>query len=59
MRAAFNNREVVRAARLLGEQRDWLNQTQFIRKIAADADSDTDHALARICRVASSGRTWA
>ena len=45
-RAAFNNREVVRAARLLGEQRDWLNQTQFIRKIAADADSDTDHALA-------------
>ena len=45
-RAAFANREVVRAARLLGEQRDWLNQTQFIRKIAADADSDTDHALA-------------
>lgn len=45
-RAAFANREVVRAARLLGEQRDWLNQTQFIRKIAADADSDADHALA-------------
>jgi soluble lytic murein transglycosylase len=45
-RAAFANREVVRAARLLGEQRDWLNQTQFIRKIAADADSDVDHALA-------------
>lgn len=46
VRAAFNGREVVRAARLLGEQRDWLGQTQFIRKIAADADSDTDHALA-------------
>jgi soluble lytic murein transglycosylase len=45
-RAAFANREVVRAARLLGEQRDWLTQTQFIRKIAADADTDTDHALA-------------
>jgi len=45
-RAAFANREVVRAARLLGEQRDWLTQTQFVRKIAADADSDTDHALA-------------
>jgi len=45
-RAAFANREVVRAARLLGEQRDWQTQTQFIRKIAADADSDTDHALA-------------
>lgn len=46
VRAAFANREVVRAARLEGEQRDWLAQTQFIRKIAADADSDTDHALA-------------
>ena len=46
VRSAFNNNEVVRAARLLGEQRDWLTQTQFIRKIAADADSDTDHALA-------------
>jgi soluble lytic murein transglycosylase len=45
-RAAFNDREVVRAARLLGQQRDWLTQTQFIRKIAADADSDADHALA-------------
>ena len=45
-RAAFANREVVRAARLEGEQRDWLAQTQFIRKIAADADSDVDHALA-------------
>jgi len=45
-RAAFANREVVRAARLLGEQRDWLTQTQFIRKIAVDCDSDTDHALA-------------
>jgi len=45
-RTAFANREVVRAARLLGEQRDWLTQTQFIRKIAIDCDSDVDHALA-------------
>jgi soluble lytic murein transglycosylase len=46
IRSAFDNREVVRAARLLGQQQDWQNQTQFVRKIAADADSDTDHALA-------------
>lgn len=46
IRTTFDNREVVRAARLLGAQRDWLDQTQFIRKIAADADSDVDHALA-------------
>jgi soluble lytic murein transglycosylase len=46
VRTAFENREVVRAARLLGQERDWLNQTQFIRKIAADCDSDVDHALA-------------
>ncbi|WP_420139514.1 lytic transglycosylase domain-containing protein [Sphingomonas sp.] len=45
VRAAFENREIVRAARLLGEQRDWQTQTAFIRKIAADAQSDTDHAL--------------
>jgi len=46
VRAAFDNREVVRAVRLLGEQQDWQNQTQFVRKIAADSDSDSDHALA-------------
>jgi len=46
VRQAFESREVVRAARLLGQQHDWLDQTQFIRKIAADCDSDTDHALA-------------
>lgn len=45
VRTAFANREVVRAARLLGEQRDWQTQTAFIRKIAADAQTDTDHAL--------------
>jgi soluble lytic murein transglycosylase len=45
-RAAFNNREVVRAARLLGQQGNWSDQTQFVRQIAADATSATDHALA-------------
>jgi soluble lytic murein transglycosylase len=46
VRALFLNREVVRVARLLGEQRRWAEQSQFIRQIAADADSDTDHMLA-------------
>jgi soluble lytic murein transglycosylase len=46
VRAEFDRREVVRAARLLGQQGDWQNQTQFVRKIANDASSDTDHALA-------------
>ncbi|WP_116089937.1 lytic transglycosylase domain-containing protein [Sphingomonas crusticola] len=46
VRTAFANREVVRAVRLLGEQRDWQTQTAFVRKIAADAETDSDHALA-------------
>jgi len=45
-REAFMNREIVRAARLLGQQRRWQDQTQFVRQIAADADSDTEHVLA-------------
>ncbi len=45
-RAVFDNREVVRAARLLGQQRRWLDQTQFVRQIAQDARSDGDHILA-------------
>jgi soluble lytic murein transglycosylase len=45
-RTAFQAREVVRAARLLGEQRQWQDQTQFVRQIAADCSSDTDHTLA-------------
>lgn len=44
-RAAFRQREVVRAARLTGQQRQWQDQTQFVRQIAADAKSDADHAL--------------
>ncbi|TDN86695.1 soluble lytic murein transglycosylase [Stakelama pacifica] len=46
VRQAFYGSEVVRAARLLGAQGDWADQTAFVRQIAADAKSDTDHALA-------------
>ncbi|WP_267382400.1 lytic transglycosylase domain-containing protein [Sphingomonas sp. GC_Shp_2] len=45
-RAAFAQRETVRAARFLGQIGDWQDQTAFIRQIAADAHSDTDHLLA-------------
>jgi soluble lytic murein transglycosylase len=45
-RAAFRQSEVVRAAQLLGRQRRWQDQTQFIRTIAANAKSDSDHVLA-------------
>lgn len=45
-RVAFNQREVVRAARILGQQGDWQNQSLFIRAIAASVETDADHALA-------------
>ena len=45
-RLAFDAREVVRAARLLGQQRQWQDQTLFVRQIAQDAKSDGDHVLA-------------
>ena len=45
-RAAFSNREVVRAARLLGQMDRRAEQGQFVRQIALDATTDTDHALA-------------
>ena len=45
-RAAFDAREVVRAARMLGRVGDWSDQTPFVRQIAQDAKSDTDHLLA-------------
>ncbi len=46
-RAAFQNRDVVQAARYLGSIGDWQDQTAFIRQIALDAHSDTDHVLAQ------------
>ncbi|WP_340317642.1 lytic transglycosylase domain-containing protein [Rhizorhabdus argentea] len=45
-RAAFEASEVVRAARLLGRSGPWQDQTAFIRLIAANAKTDTDHILA-------------
>ena len=45
-RASFEASEVVRAARLLGKNGQWQDQTQFIRLIAANAKTDSDHILA-------------
>lgn len=45
-RASFEASEVVRAARLLGRTGPWQDQTQFIRLIANNASSDSDHILA-------------
>ncbi len=46
VREAFNRREIVRVAEMLGSQGDWATQSLFVRTIAASADSDTDHMLA-------------
>lgn len=45
-RDAFYRRETIRAAQLLGRMGDHATQGQFIRQIARDATSDTDHLLA-------------
>ncbi|WP_394344005.1 lytic transglycosylase domain-containing protein [Sphingomonas baiyangensis] len=45
-RASFQNREVVRAARLLGQMGRAADQGLFVRQIAADAKSEQDHVLA-------------
>ncbi len=45
-RDAFNKREIVRVAELLGQQGDWANQSLFIRTISMAATSLSDHALA-------------
>lgn len=46
VRQAFDRREVVQAARFLGQIGDRQDQTAFIRQIATEATSDTDHLLA-------------
>ena len=46
IRDAFFKREVVRAARLLGQMGRTQDQSLFVRQIANDAKSDADHALA-------------
>jgi len=45
-RAAFNQSELVRAARLLRDLGAWQDQTQFVRAIAAKAENANDHLLA-------------
>ncbi|WP_235785795.1 lytic transglycosylase domain-containing protein [Sphingomonas sp. PR090111-T3T-6A] len=49
---AFEAREVVRAARILGQLGDWQDQSLFLRTIAADSQlSDSEHVLiARLAR---------
>jgi soluble lytic murein transglycosylase len=44
-RTAFYNRETVRAAEMLGTLGNWSDQTQFLRQIATNATSDSDHRL--------------
>ncbi|WP_407033617.1 lytic transglycosylase domain-containing protein [Facivitalis istanbulensis] len=45
-RAAFDARETVRAARFLGQIGQWQDQSAFVRQIAVDATTETDHLLA-------------
>lgn len=45
-RTEFNNRSVVRAAKALGQMGYWEDQSKFVRAIANNADSDSDHYLA-------------
>ncbi|TPG14559.1 lytic transglycosylase domain-containing protein [Sphingomonas oligophenolica] len=46
VRAAFASREVVSAAKFLGQIGDWQDQTAFIKQIASDATTENDHVLA-------------
>lgn len=46
LRTAYMNGEMARATRYLGRTGQYADQSLFIRKIAEDARSDTDHALA-------------
>lgn len=45
-RSAFYARETVRAAQFLGQTGQYQDQTAFVKQIAIDATSDTDHYLA-------------
>jgi soluble lytic murein transglycosylase len=45
-RASFLARPVVRAAVQLGQSGAWLDQSKFVRAIAASAQTDQDHLLA-------------
>ncbi len=45
-RAAFYARETVRAAQFLGQINQYQDQTSFVKQIASDATTDSDHYLA-------------
>jgi soluble lytic murein transglycosylase len=45
-RAAWDRRDIVRATRLLNNVGDWKDQSLFVRQVALDAKTDSDHALA-------------
>ncbi len=45
-RAAFENSSLVKAARLLGSQGQWMDQSKFVRAIAATVNTDVEATLA-------------
>lgn len=45
-RQAFDGNSLVRAARVLGEQGQWRDQTLFLRAIANNARTDSEHYFA-------------
>ncbi|HYC94499.1 MAG TPA: transglycosylase SLT domain-containing protein, partial [Sphingomicrobium sp.] len=53
-RQAFNQKRLVRAVRLLGQQRLWQEQSLFIRALSEDLDNDADRLLA----VELAGQIW-
>lgn len=52
LRDEFFRREVVRAAQYLGSTGDYQTQSLFVRQIANDAKTDSDHALANQLAIA-------
>ncbi|WP_432280313.1 lytic transglycosylase domain-containing protein [Stakelama saccharophila] len=46
VRQAWYDKQIVRAAQLLGKRGNWKDQGAFVRQIAASAETDADHALA-------------
>lgn len=45
-RASFDASELVQAARLLGQRGRWKDQTLFLRTIAQNVETESDHILA-------------
>ncbi len=53
-RQAFNQKRLVRAVRLLGQQRLWQEQSLFIRALSENLDGDAERLLA----VELAGQIW-